>query len=112
MKGDLENLLNAANQLHYNLLFTLEKANKKGNLAFSDINVVRTSVGTQFVDGIKNQLIQGLFLNLVAALNLTIRKTYEESTFHPFFRSISTWNMFDEATKVKKLEQRHSNPES
>ena len=32
-------MLHAANQLHYNLLFILEKANKKGNLAFSDINI-------------------------------------------------------------------------
>ena len=39
VKGDLEELLKAANILHPNLQFTLEKANEKGNFAFLEIDV-------------------------------------------------------------------------
>ena len=39
VKGDLKELFKAANNLHPNLQFSLEKANEKGNFAFLEINV-------------------------------------------------------------------------
>ena len=41
VKRDPEELLNAVNQLKPNLLFSLEKSNEKGDLAFfdNDVNV-------------------------------------------------------------------------
>ena len=75
VKGDLKEFLNAANQLQPNLQFTLEKASENGILDFLDNNVNVDTLENLSVDSIKNQLIQGQFLILGAALHSIMRRT-------------------------------------
>ena len=77
VKGDQEEMINAANQLHPNLQFILEKANEKGNVAFLDNNE-NADAGKIVICGFyqkRNQLIQGQFLILGIALCSIIKKT-------------------------------------
>ena len=102
MKGDSEEMLNAANKLHPNLQFTLEKATEKGRLDFVDTNVN--------VDTRKN-VISGWYqksidtwkkLNIRSCAPLNNKKNIEEGAPHQFFKSTSTWNKFDEAMNINR----------
>ena len=58
VKGDPEEVQRAAELLHPNLQFIIEKPNTSGKLAFLDLQISVDKTGKKTVNGIRNQQIQ------------------------------------------------------
>ena len=61
VKGEPSFFLDAANSLHPNLQFTLEKTSSEGNLTVLNLNVNVSQIKGVTSIGIKNQQILGLY---------------------------------------------------
>ena len=100
VKGDPEKVLRAANLLHPNLQFTIEKPNTNGKMAVLDL---QTSID-------KNRKINcgwyqkptdtGTILSFGSCAPLQYKRSLVEGTVHRDFCSTSTWEEYDKAIKI------------
>ena len=84
VKGDPGVVLEAANKLHPNMQFTIEKLGTNGNLAFLDLNVNVDSAKKFTCGWYQKPTDTGTILNLQYKRNVI------DGTVHRVFRSTST----------------------
>ena len=101
VKGDPEELLNAANQLYPNLQFSLELS-----LSCNNPNV---NTRENVISGGYQKLIDtGTTLNFRSCALLHYKKNTKESTVNRTFRRISTWDIFEETMEVNRKQWAHN----
>ena len=99
VNGEPDTLLRKVNTLHRKLLFTMEKPDESGNLAFLDMNIKVNSCKEINCEWYKKPADTGVVLNFHSWAPIQHKKNIVEGTVHRVFRSTSIWQNFNEALK-------------
>ena len=112
VKSDPGLFLEAANQLHPNLQFTIEELDNNGNLALLDLNVIVDS-GKKVTSGqYQKPTDTSTILNFRGCAPLQYKRNVIEGTVHRVFRSTSTRENFDQAlekNRKQRIENQYQN---
>ena len=101
VKGDTGVVLEASNNLHPMLQFTIQELDSNGNIAFLDLNVNVDSGKTFTCGWYQKPTDTGTIVNFRGCAPLQYKRNVIEGTVHRVFRSTSTWENFDQALKKK-----------
>ena len=102
VKDDPETKLRDANLLHPNLQFTIETPNTKGKLAFSDLQISIDKSTKINCGWYQKSTDTGTTLSFRSCALLQYKRNVIEGTVHRVFRSTSTWEEYDKATKINR----------
>ena len=101
VRGDTKELLDAVNNLHPNLQFTLETRDDKNSLPFRDISINVQPEGNIFCKWYQKPSDTGTILNYRSCAP---PQHIIQGTMHHLFWATSNWEAFHEAlTKMKKF---------
>ena len=103
VRGDTKELLEAGNNLHPNLQFTLETTDDKNSLPFLDMSITVQPEGNIFCTWYKKPSDTVTILNCRSCALLQY-KSIIQGTIHRLFRATSNWTAFHEAlTKNEEI---------
>ena len=100
VRGEPSCLLDAANSLHPNLQFTLEKTNSEGNLPFLDLNINVSQGRRVTCSWYQKATDTGTILNYRSCAPTQYKRSVIQGTVHKVFRSTSCWEQFDKAMET------------
>ena len=111
VRGDTKELLDAVNNLHPNLQFTLETTDDKNNLPFLEMSINVQPEENIFCSWYQKPSDIGTILNYRSCAPLQHKKSIIQGTIHRLFRATSNWEAFHEAlTKNEEIWERNHNP--
>ena len=111
VRGDTKELLDAINNLHPNLQFTLETTDDKNSLPFLDMSINVQPEGNIFCTWYQKPSDTGTTLNYRSCAPLQHKKSILQGTIHRLFRATSNWEAFHEAlTKNEEIWERNQYP--
>ena len=93
-------LIDAANSLHPNLQFSLEKTNSEGNLSFLDLNINVSQGRRVTCSCYQKPTNEGTLLNYRSCASTQYKRSVIQGTVHRVFRSTSSWEQFDKAMET------------
>ena len=88
VRGELSCLLHAANIVHPNLQFTLEKTNSKGNLMFLDLNIIVSQGRRVICSWYQKPTDTGTILNYRICAQLSISVVLSMVLYTGFFLGV------------------------
>ena len=97
-------LLDAANSLHPNLQFTLEKTNSEGNLPFLDLNINGSQGRRVSCSWYQKPTDTGTILNYRSCAPTQYKRSVIQGTVHRVFRCTSSWEQFDKAMETNRAQ--------
>ena len=104
-RGKLSCLLHAANILHPNLQFTLEKTNSKGSLMFLDLNIIVSQGRRVICSWYQKPTDTGTILNYRICAPTQYKRSVTHGTVHRVcFRSTSSWEQFDNDMETNRAQ--------
>ena len=104
VRGEPSCLLDAANSLHPNLQFTLEKINSEGILPFLDLNINVSQGRRVTCSWYQKPTDTGTILNYRNCAPTQYKRSVIQGTVHRVFRSTSSWEQFDKAMETKRAQ--------
>ena len=104
VRGDPSCLLDTANSLHPNLQFTLEETNLEENLPFLDLNLNDLQGRGVTCSWYQKPTDTGTILNYRSCAPIQYKQNNIQGTVHRVFRSTSSWEQFDKATKTNRAQ--------
>ena len=111
VRGDTKELLDAVNNLHPNLQFTLETTDDKNSLPFLDMSINVHPEVKIFCTWYQKPSDTGTILNYRSCAPLQHKKSIVQGTTHRLFRATSNWEAFHEAlTKNEEIWERNQYP--
>ena len=111
VRGDTKELLDAVNNLHPKLQFTLETTDDKNSLPFLDLSINVQPEGNIFCTWYQKQSDTGTILNYRICAPLQHKKSIIQGTIHRLFRATSNWEALYEAlTKNEEVWDRNQYP--
>ena len=100
--GDPEKVLRAANLLHPNLQFTIERPNINGKLAFLDLQFSIDKSRKFNCGWYQKPTDTGTKLNFRSRAPLQYKRSVIEGAVHRVSRSTSTWEKYENAMKINR----------
>ena len=111
VKDDTKELLDAVNNLHPNLQFTLETTDDKNSLPFLDMSINVQQEGKFFCTWYQKPSDTGTILNYPSCAPIQHKNNIIQGTIHRFFRATTNWEAFHEAlTKNEENWERNQYP--
>ena len=104
VRGEPSCLLDAANSLHPNLQFTLEKTNSEGNLPFLDLNIKVSQGRLVTCSWYQKPTDTGTILYYRSCAPTQYKRSVIQGTVHRVFRSTSSWEQFDKAMETNRAQ--------
>ena len=104
VRGEPSCILDAANSLHPNLQFTLEKTNSEGNLPFLDLNINISQDRRVTCSWYQKPTDTGTILNYRSCAPTQYKRSVIQGTVHRVFRSTSSWEQFDKAMETNRAQ--------
>ena len=104
VRGEPSGLLDAANSLHPNLQFTLEKTNSEGNLQFLDLNINVSQGRRVTCSWYQKARDTGIILNYRSCAPTQYKRSVIQGTVHRVLRSASSWEQFDKAMETNRAQ--------
>ena len=105
VRGEPSCLLNAANSLHQNLQFTLEKTTSEVNFPFLDLNI-NVSQGTCVTCSWYQKPTNTVtILNYKSCAPTHYKRSVIQGTLHRVFGSTSSWEQFEKAMETNKAQR-------
>ena len=101
-RGEPSCLFNAANSLHPNLQFTLQKINSEENLPFLDLNINVSQDRRVTCSWYQKLKDTGTILNYRSCAPTQCKRSVIQGTVHRVFRSTSSWEQFDKAMETNR----------
>ena len=96
VRGDTKKLLDAVNNFHPNLQFTLETTDDKNSFPFLDMSINVQPDGNIFCTWYQKPSDTGTILNYRSCAPLQHKKSLIQGTIHRLFRATSNWEAFYE----------------
>ena len=104
VRGDKKELLDAVNNFHPNIQFTLETTDDKNSLPFLDMSIDVKREWTVFCTWYQKPSDSGTILNYRSCAPLQHKKRIIQGTIHRLFQATSNWEAFHEAlTKNEEI---------
>ena len=104
VKGEPGCLLDAANSLHPNLQFTLEKINSEGNLPFLDLNKNVSQGRRVTCSRYQKPTDTGIILTYRSCARTQYKRSVIQGTVHRVLRSTPSWEQFDKAMETNRAQ--------
>ena len=104
VRGEPSCLLDAANSLHPNLQFTLEKINSEGNLPFLDLNINVSQCRGVTCSWYQKSTDTGTILNYRSCAPTQYKRSLIQGTKHRVFRSTFGWEQFGKAMETNRAQ--------
>ena len=101
-RGEPSCLFKAANSLHPNLQFTLQKINSEENLPFLDLNINVSQDRRVTCSWYQKLKDTGTILNYRSCAPTQCKRSVIQGTVHRVFRSTSSWEQFDKAMETNR----------
>ena len=98
--GGASCLLDAANSLHPNLQFTLEKTKSEGNWPFLDLNINVSQGRRVTCSWYQKQTDTGTILNYRSCAPTQYKRSVIQGTVHRVVGSTPSWEQFDKAMET------------
>ena len=104
VRGEPVCLLDAANSLHPNLQFTLEKTNSEGILPFLDLSINVSQGRLVTCSWYQKPTDTANILNYRSGAPTQYKRTVIQGTVHRVFKSIHSWDQFDKAMETNRAQ--------
>ena len=102
MKGDTEEVIWAADLLHPNLQFIIEKPNTPGKLAFLNLQISVDKKRKKNCECYQKPTDTVTILNFKCCALLQYKRSVIEGTVHRVFLSTSKWEDYDKAKEINR----------